>query len=366
MARGKFHINNEGRVMPCSAQSGRCPFGNDDQHFSSQETAQYAADLRNELSAKHHRSDSAFTNLEYLKWETGNPDNPFLIEDIKRIVLQGEIELDVEQTLELLKRTHPDDLRADLQFFGDDFMITTLFIPDEGYYGGNRATTDFAYYSLNPKAKIKNVIPETLETFFLDPASGMRVPYRSSSYIEAEIARKKEREERAIEEENKHWIDRLEKLEALENRDWEKFEEDIPYEIFRGGECYYLVLPDDVAISNLGQLKTTCPDMSRDLVNSIDFYGYAKTVGGSLKVSLEAIAPFEEHPRDKFDNPLKEKFFTRLEKFHDNLLREKKIVRILGVSPRFAAFAFEEEDLSPEDVVRRIRNSIRREMRKSK
>ena len=46
---GKFHVNSEGRVMPCNAQSGNCPFGGDDQHFDSFEEAQLAADKKNEL-----------------------------------------------------------------------------------------------------------------------------------------------------------------------------------------------------------------------------------------------------------------------------------------------------------------------------
>ena len=44
----KFHVNDEGRVMPCNAQSGNCPFGGDDQHFDSFEEAQLAADKKNE------------------------------------------------------------------------------------------------------------------------------------------------------------------------------------------------------------------------------------------------------------------------------------------------------------------------------
>ena len=49
---GKFHVNNAGRVMPCSAQSGNCPFGGDDQHFDNFEEAQLAADKKNELLTK--------------------------------------------------------------------------------------------------------------------------------------------------------------------------------------------------------------------------------------------------------------------------------------------------------------------------
>ena len=52
MAKGKFHVNDEGRVMPCNAQSGNCPFGGDDQHFDSFEEAQLAADKKNELLTK--------------------------------------------------------------------------------------------------------------------------------------------------------------------------------------------------------------------------------------------------------------------------------------------------------------------------
>ena len=49
---GKFHVNSEGRVMPCTAQSGNCPFGGDDQHFDNFEEAQLAADKKNELLTK--------------------------------------------------------------------------------------------------------------------------------------------------------------------------------------------------------------------------------------------------------------------------------------------------------------------------
>ena len=67
MAKGKFHINDEGRVMPCSAQSGNCPFGDDDQHFDNFEEAQLAADKKNELLTKGNDDRSSSKTQEEKK-----------------------------------------------------------------------------------------------------------------------------------------------------------------------------------------------------------------------------------------------------------------------------------------------------------
>ena len=71
MAKGKFHINDEGRVMPCNAQSGNCTFGGDDQHFDSFEEAQLAADKKNELLTKGDDDRSSSKTQEEKKMENG-------------------------------------------------------------------------------------------------------------------------------------------------------------------------------------------------------------------------------------------------------------------------------------------------------
>lgn len=43
----KFHVNNEGRVMPCNAQPGNCPFGDETTHFDSFKEALTYADKVN-------------------------------------------------------------------------------------------------------------------------------------------------------------------------------------------------------------------------------------------------------------------------------------------------------------------------------
>ena len=55
MAKGKFHVNLEGRVMPCNAQPGKCPFADDESHFTTSEEAQLYADKRNEWYAELER-----------------------------------------------------------------------------------------------------------------------------------------------------------------------------------------------------------------------------------------------------------------------------------------------------------------------
>ena len=64
---GKFHVNNDGKVMPCTAQSGNCPFGSDDQHFDNFEEAQLAADKKNELLTKGDDDRSSSKTQEIIK-----------------------------------------------------------------------------------------------------------------------------------------------------------------------------------------------------------------------------------------------------------------------------------------------------------
>lgn len=44
----KFHINSKGIASPCRATKGKCPFGGENEHYSSKEEAQSAAERNNE------------------------------------------------------------------------------------------------------------------------------------------------------------------------------------------------------------------------------------------------------------------------------------------------------------------------------
>jgi len=102
MARGKFHINDEGRVMPCNAQSGNCPFGGDDQHFDNFEEAQLAADKKNELLTKG--DDDDYSSSETQKVTQEMIDAAYEIEELA----EGMYEL-LEQMKNILREVDPEE-----------------------------------------------------------------------------------------------------------------------------------------------------------------------------------------------------------------------------------------------------------------
>lgn len=76
----KFHINNEGDPGKCSAALGRCPFGDDLHHFSTQKAARryYEETMADELlsanskAAKREHQTDLLHNLNYDRQESTN------------------------------------------------------------------------------------------------------------------------------------------------------------------------------------------------------------------------------------------------------------------------------------------------------
>lgn len=51
MTTGLFHINpDNGDVGACAAKNGKCPFGNDDEHYTSSESAREAYEMKSEIA----------------------------------------------------------------------------------------------------------------------------------------------------------------------------------------------------------------------------------------------------------------------------------------------------------------------------
>ena len=116
MAKGKFHVNDEGRVMPCNAQSGNCPFGGDDQHFDNFEEAQLAADKKNELLTKGNDDLSSSKTQKEKKME--NSMTTEAIENLRNNLRA----LDNESLIDIFTNTRRF-LDAD---FLDDVLLTQV------------------------------------------------------------------------------------------------------------------------------------------------------------------------------------------------------------------------------------------------
>ena len=75
----KFHIGRGGKAAACSARKGKCPYGSDDEHFSSRETAQFAAEDKmaneNSVLSSSKKPDNT-TTKKIDKNEKTNKNNP--------------------------------------------------------------------------------------------------------------------------------------------------------------------------------------------------------------------------------------------------------------------------------------------------
>lgn len=74
----KFHINKNGVPAPCKAKQGKCPLGDDDSHFDTQEEAQDFADKEHEKEfglIPEESSDKTYETDSGLKYSVLKENN---------------------------------------------------------------------------------------------------------------------------------------------------------------------------------------------------------------------------------------------------------------------------------------------------
>ena len=259
------------------------------------------------------------------------------LKEIKKITL-GDIELDIEKTLELMEETPIEYIFEDLEIWCEDFKIIIIceeYDFYEEYY--------FKKINLKPKTKIK-VIPESLKRTWTDPETGKQLPVRTKAYYEKkkqeEIADVKIMEER---------------FKAVEEKITKKAEEAStyifePFTVIKGGmynDCRYITLPEEFEMPNDDLMclsQEFYSKMNDAKVGSINFVGVAARVDDENKVMFRCNGrTFDKAPH------IKEKV--------EKLIKEKKLTPVVGFSPESMRSS------DPEEEVERIVTEFKKHMK---
>lgn len=247
------------------------------------------------------------------------------LKEIKKITL-GDIELDIEKTLELMKETPIEYIFEDLEIWGKDFKIIIVceeYDFYEEYY--------FKKINLKPKTTIK-VIPESLKRTWTDPETDKELPVRTEAYYEKqkqdEIANAKMMEER---------------FKAVEEKITKKTEEAStytfePFTVIVGGmynDCRYITLPEEFEMPNDDLMRLSqefYSNMDETKVDSINFVGVAARVDGENKVMFRCNGKtFDKAPH------IKEKV--------EKLIKEHILTPVVGFSPESMRSSDQEEEV---------------------
>ena len=247
------------------------------------------------------------------------------LKEIKKITL-GDIELDIEKTLELMKETPIEYIFEDLEIWCEDFKI--IIVCEEYDFYDN-------YYlkkiPTSPETTIK-VIPESLKRTWTDPETGKQLPVRTKAYYEKqkqdEIANVKMMEER---------------FKAVEEKITKKTEEAStytfePFTVIKGGmynNCRYITLPEEFEMPNDDLMclsQEFYSKMNDAKVGSINFVGVAARVDGENKVMFRCNGrTFDKAPH------IKEKV--------EKLIKEHILTPVVGFSPESMRSSDQEEEI---------------------
>ena len=147
MAKGKFHVNSEGRVMPCNAQPGNCPFGDDDFHYETAEAAQEESDRRNELTVKLEKEtnlkDVGFTNLNASQLEViqkARKSKPDLTREHYQLMANPKFSLEQLEVIKdaIIEGADTEDIEM---FSWSELSLKKMQLAKEASTGYPRATT---------------------------------------------------------------------------------------------------------------------------------------------------------------------------------------------------------------------------------
>lgn len=255
------------------------------------------------------------------------------LKEIKKITL-GDVELDIEKTLELMEETPIEYIFEDLEIWCKDFKIV-IICEEIGGYDFDYDEYYFKKINLKPKTTIK-VVPESLKRTWTDPETGKQLPVRTKAYYEKqkqdEIANVKMMEER---------------FKAVEEKINKKAEEASvyifePFTVIKGGlynNCRYITLPEEFEMPNDDLMclsQEFYSKMNDAKVGSINFVGVAARVDDENKVMFRCNGKtFDKAPhiKEKVEKLIKEHILTPVVGFSPGSMRssdpEEEIERIV-------------------------------------
>lgn len=269
---------------------------------------------------------------------------------IESVYFRDKFKLNVEATLNLMKETHMIDFEGDIVLYGKDFKIIKVSPEDE-------SDSYFIKISLKKLNKKKEYTPFTLNTlkFVYSDELSASVPFKTPKMIEQEEIEKKEKEEARKKQEKTDWENFIKSMKEFKenNNSSETLTDEDFFKVFSGGKlnsCRYITIPKMPE----GNYKNRCPIirdenfLTYEYRKLFDFAGYAvKETNNTFKI-VSIFLPYFSN--EKYINYFNETIFE--------LLKNKKIIPVIGVSPEtFYTRTLAER---PEGFMNRVKEDIKK------
>lgn len=269
---------------------------------------------------------------------------------IESVYFRDKFKLNVEATLNLMKETHMIDFEGDIVLYGKDFKIIKVSPEDE-------SASYFIKISLKKPNKKKEYTPFTLNTlkFVYSDELSASVPFKTPKMIEQEEIEKKEKEEARKKQEKTDWENFIKSMKEFKenNNSSETLTDEDFFKVFSGGKlnsCRYITIPKMPE----GNYKNRCPIIRDENFLTyedrklFDFAGYAvKETNNTFKI-VSIFLPYFSN--EKYINYFNETIFE--------LLKNKKIIPVIGVSPEtFYTRTLAER---PEGFMNRVKEDIKK------
>lgn len=243
------------------------------------------------------------------------------LEEIKEVYYDDKYKLDLETTLELMKKTDMFNFSYNIVFYGEDFKVIKIDTEEEKY---------FLTISLKKPNKRKVFVPFTLNEYRMRYAEeyGEPIPFKTEKMIKEDEEYERKQKESREEYKRKQYEETKRKIETIKEElsKSETITEDLMFNIFEGGlfgNNAYLTVPYFPEKSNSCYISDK-NFVDEELRKAVDYIGYASLYNGKLVVTAKKTLYL-------FDNGEE----TELEKEYKEVMRylfeNRKIIPVIGI-----------------------------------
>ena len=239
------------------------------------------------------------------------------LEEITEVYYNDKYKMDLETTLELMKKTDMFDISEYIVFYGKDFKIIKI---------DNSEEKSFSKISLKKPNKRKVFVPFTLneDNMRFAEEHGETVPFKTESMKKEDEEYEKIRKEnkRKYNEEVKKEIETIkEELSKSETITEDFMFNKIKDSLFRN--TTYLTIPYFPEKSNSYYISDES-FVNNELRDVVDYIGYASLENGKLIITAKKTLYFFENEKE-----------TDLEKEYKKVMKEllenKKVIPVIGI-----------------------------------
>lgn len=243
------------------------------------------------------------------------------LEEIKEVYYDDKYKLDLETTLELMKKTDMFDFSYNIVFYGEDFKVIKIDTEEEKY---------FLTISLKKPSKRKVFVPFTLNEYRMRYAEeyGEPIPFKTEKMIKEDEEYERKQKESREEYKRKQYEETKRKIETIKEElsKSETITEDLMFNVFEGGlfgNNAYLTIPHFPKKSNSCYISEE-NFVNKDFRKIVDYVGYASLDNGKLVVTAKKTLYL-------FDNGEETELEKEYKEVMKYLFENRKIIPVIGI-----------------------------------